>query len=193
MDRINFNRIFDTYEKPIYNYVLRMVKYPMIAEELTQDIFINVYENLQNFRSDSKLSTWIYKIATNQCMDYFRTASHKHEEKTKWLEENDLINYSSSADVQKIISIEEQLIKSEMGECIGDFINTLPEDYRVVIVLHDLQGFKNREIAEIINSSLGTVKIRLHRARKKLRNVLAENCNFYQDKNNQLCCDKKQN
>ena len=84
------------------------------------------------------------------------------------------------------------MIKNEMGECIRDFVDRLFEEYRTVIVLHDLQGLKNREIAEIMDCSLETVKIRLHRARKKLKTVLASNCEFYRDDSGILCCDKKE-
>jgi RNA polymerase sigma-70 factor (ECF subfamily) len=79
-----------------------------------------------------------------------------------------------------------------MNTCIQRFLNDLPEDYRAVIVLHDLQGLKNKEITKILNCSLETVKIRLHRARKKFRTVLADNCDFYRDTNDILGCLRKE-
>jgi RNA polymerase sigma-70 factor (ECF subfamily) len=191
MPDIQFTDIFNTYQKPIYNYVLRMVRNNAIAEELTQEIFIKIYKNLSSFRGDSKISTWIYGIATNSCMDHFRSTDYKEGEKTGAIELDILPEETNSDGIQRILSIEEDLIKSEMAECIRDYIESLSGDYRTVIVLHDLEGFKNREVARILGCSLETVKIRLHRARKKLQSILASNCNFYLDENNVLCCDKK--
>jgi RNA polymerase sigma-70 factor (ECF subfamily) len=191
MPDLQFNDIFNTYQKPIYNYVLRMVRDGNIAEELTQEIFIKTYKNLSSFRADSKLSTWIYGIATNSCLDYFRSSDFKKGKNIEPLEEGILNEDKSGEDIRRILSIEEDLIKSEMAECIRDYIESLPGDYRTVIILHDLEGFKNREIAKILGCNLDTVKIRLHRARQKLRSILGSNCDFYLDTNNVLCCDRK--
>jgi len=192
MPDIEFTDIFNTYQKSIYNYVLRMVRNKDIAEELTQEIFIRAYKNLSSFRGDSKISTWIYGIATNACLDYFRTSEFKKSENTGAIILDILPEEIDSEGIEKILSIEEDLIKAEMAECIRDYIESLLSDYRTVIILHDLEGFKNREIAKILGCSLETVKIRLHRARKKLQSILASNCNFYLDENNVLCCDKKE-
>jgi len=192
MPDIQFTDIFNTYQKPIYNYVLRMVRNKDIAEELTQEIFVKTYKNLPSFRGDSKISTWIYGIATNSCLDYFRTSEFKKSEKTGAIILDILPEEADSDGIKRILSIEEGLIKSEMAECIRDYIESLPGEFRTVIILHDLEGLKNREIAKILGCSLDTVKIRLHRARKKLQSVLASNCDFYLDENNVLCCDRKQ-
>ncbi|UCE65844.1 MAG: sigma-70 family RNA polymerase sigma factor [Candidatus Zixiibacteriota bacterium] len=191
MPDIQFNDIFNTYQKPIYNYVLRMVRNNDIAEELSQEIFIKTYNNLSSFQGNSKISTWIYQIATNTCLDYFRTSGYKKSKSTDQLDQDFFSEETQIDDVSKILSLEEGLIKSEMAECIRDYIESLPGDYRTVIILHDLEGFKNREIANILDFSLDTVKIRLHRARKKLQSILASNCDFYRDKNDVLCCDRK--
>lgn len=191
MPDIQFNDLFNTYQKPIYNYVLRMMRDDDIAEELSQEIFIKAFNNLSSFRGDSKISTWIYQIATNTCLDYFRTSHYKKSKSTDLLDEDIVADETRSEDISRILSLEESMIKSEMAECIRDYIESLPGDYRTVIILHDLEGFKNREIAGILNCSLDQVKIRLHRARKKLQSILASNCDFYRDENDVLCCDKK--
>jgi RNA polymerase sigma-70 factor (ECF subfamily) len=192
MENSNFEEIFVSYEKPLYNYVLRMVRDGQLAEDLTQDIFIKIYQNLENFHGDAKLSTWIYRIATNTYLDYFRSAGHKREMRTDHWEE-DGNDHWKIEEAEKVLSIDEQLVKSEISSCVREFVNTLPEDYRAVIVLHDLQGLKNREIAEIMNCSLDTVKIRLHRARKKFRTTCAANCDLYRDESDMVCCVKKDN
>jgi RNA polymerase sigma-70 factor, ECF subfamily len=78
-----------------------------------------------------------------------------------------------------------------MNSCIRNFIENLQENYRTVVILSELEGLKNKEIAEILNVSLDTVKIRLHRARTQLRKKLESNCNFYRDEQNELSCDLK--
>jgi RNA polymerase sigma-70 factor (ECF subfamily) len=93
---------------------------------------------------------------------------------------------------KRVLSIDDQIVKLEMNSCIREFLDELPEEYRAVIILHDFQGVKNREIADILSCSLETVKIRLHRARNKFRSVLASNCNFYMDANDVLSCDRKE-
>jgi RNA polymerase sigma-70 factor (ECF subfamily) len=191
MPEIQFNDLFNTYQKPIYNYVLRMVRDNDIAEELTQEIFIKTYKNLSSFRGDSKLSSWIYGIATNSCLDYFRTSDYKKGKNTDVLDEDILTEETGGIDIKKFLSIEEDLIKSEMAQCIRDYVESLPEDFRTVLVLHDLEGFKNLEISKMLGCSLETVKIRLHRARKKLQSILASSCDFYRDENDVLCCDRK--
>ena len=191
MKKLNFEEIYATYEKPVYNYVLHMVKDTQLASDLIQEIFIKIYQNLESYRGEAKLSTWIYKIATNAYLDYFRTAVHKKEKVTEPLD-----NYSDEKkkleEVKRVLSIDEQVVKFEMNACIREFLDKLPEEYRAVIVLHDLQAVKNQEIADILSCSLETVKIRLHRARNKFRTVLASNCNFYRDPNDVFSCDRKE-
>ncbi|MEE9168258.1 MAG: sigma-70 family RNA polymerase sigma factor [bacterium] len=88
MEKNSFEDVYVSYEKPVYNYVLRMVKDGSLAEDITQDVFVKVYQNLANFRGDAKLSTWIYQIATNTYLDYFRSAAHKKESMTDHLDDD---------------------------------------------------------------------------------------------------------
>lgn len=191
MNELNFDEIYATYERHVYNYVLHMVKDAQLAGDLAQEIFLKIYKSLDSFQGRAKLSTWIYKIATNAYLDYFRTSGHKKEKVTKLLEDN-LDEINRQEEINRVLSIDEQVVKQEMNACIHGFLDQLPDDYRAVIVLHDLQGVKNQEIADILGCSLETVKIRLHRARNKLRTVLASNCTFYRDSNDVFCCDRKE-
>jgi RNA polymerase sigma-70 factor (ECF subfamily) len=88
-------------------------------------------------------------------------------------------------------STEQRLIRHEMNGCIREIIQTLPEQYRSVIVLSELEGLKDGEIAEILGLTLQTAKVRLHRARAKLRKELVATCVFYRDEQNELACDRK--
>jgi RNA polymerase sigma-70 factor (ECF subfamily) len=187
-----FNRIFSEHQRPVYNYVLHMVRERSIAEELTQDIFVKVYGALSDFRGDSEISTWIYRIATNACLDRFRSKSHKKSEKTDLLSPEDLLKNVLPEDREKLPSAEDELINAEMSSCVRGYIDDLPEDYRVVILLHDLQGFTNPEIAKITGASLENIKIRLHRARQKMKAVFSSKCNLYRDDRVVLRCVEKE-
>ncbi len=192
----NFGEIYQLYEKPIYNYILRMVQERTEAEDLTQEVFSRVYQNLADFRGDSKFSTWIYRLATNLCIDYFRKKSFQQKKKTGSLvspplNEEDTQVVTQALQDKEAVSADEAVIQAEMNQCIRSYMDQLTEDYRAVIILSELQELRDREIAEILSCSLETVKIRLHRARKMLRQALEANCSFYHNENNNLCCEKK--
>jgi len=159
------------------------------ADDLTQEVFIKVSRGLKSFRGKSKLSSWIYRIATNVAIDKLRDKSLRNtdvvnglygsaEEETKWA-------------VEQSASVEQAVIKKEMNNCIRDIVESLPENYRVTLSLSELEWFSNREIAEITGTSLEAVKIRLHRARRELKKKLSLQCEFYRDERNEFACDRK--
>jgi len=184
----DFAAVFAEYEQPIYNYLLRMTQNQAEAEDLTQETFIRVHRSLSNFRGESSLSTWLYRIATNVSLDHFRRRATQQAKVALPLEEAK----PDGKWVDETPASPEQLVaQSEMSACVERFIQRLPASYRTVLVLHDLQGLKNREIAEILDISLSTVKIRLHRARNKLRESLDAGCDTTHDKRNVLVCEPK--
>ena len=163
------------------------------AEDLTHEVFIKINNSLRSFRGSSSLSTWIYRIATNTALDRLRSQDFKRsvQEIPPISEDETDIEDKDVWTGRKITLPDQQLIRKEMNACIRGFIDSLPPDYRSVIVLGDLEEFKNHEIAEILGISLDTVKIRLHRARAKLRKQLETHCSFYRDEQNEFSCDLK--
>ena len=193
----NFSQIYQEYERSIFNYILRMIRNHEIAEDLTQEVFVRVYQQLSTFRGASSISTWIYRLATNLCRDHFRKKSSRQERRTDlWgtltSSENQGIEHTLSHECNNSVCADEIVIKSEMKTCIRSYIDRLLEDYRAVIILSEFQDLKNQDIAEVLECSLETVKIRLHRARRRLKETLEANCTFYYNTENTLCCDKKQ-
>jgi len=93
---------------------------------------------------------------------------------------------------EKELSAEREAIRNEMNECIREFVDKLPENYRTVIILSELKDLKNQEIGEILGISLDAVKIRLHRARIKLKEEFEAGCDFYYNQDSELSCDRKQ-
>jgi RNA polymerase sigma-70 factor (ECF subfamily) len=186
---LTFATVFRDYQSPIYNYLLRMTQNPADAEDLTQETFIRVHSSLSTFRGEASLSTWLYRIATNVSYDYFRRKSTRQAKIALSLEETDVDWKGVRAEPPA--SPEQLSAQSDMSACVEGFIDRLPPSYRAVLVLHDVQGLKNSEIADVLQCSLETVKIRLHRARKTLRATLNAGCDFAHDERAVFVCETK--
>ena len=187
----DFNAIYEEYQPRILGYLTRLVG-PMDAEDLSQEVFDKINRGLDRFQGRASLSTWIYRIATNTAIDRSRSAAYKHERGHDAFQD-EAFPESSDAPAQEDAPVTEQLvIRKEMSDCVNEFIDDLPPDYRTVIVLSEREGFANKEIAEILGISLGNVKIRLHRARARLKKALQAGCDFYYTAGNTLACDRKQ-
>jgi RNA polymerase sigma-70 factor (ECF subfamily) len=192
---LNFQKIYSAFQPRIYRYLIRLVG-EFEAEDLTQEVFTKVSQALKDFRGESQLSTWIYRIATNSAMDKLRSSSYKRTvQKRRSIETiNESETTIENRDTwtgEKEPSVEQQIIRNEMNQCIRNFIENLPGNYKSVVILSELEGLKNQEIADILQISLDSVKIRLHRARAQLRKKLESNCTFYRNERNEPACDLK--
>lgn len=194
-NELEFNRIFKEYQPKILQYLTRLAgRYE--AEDLSQEVFIKVESGLKNFRGESKLSTWIYRIATNTAVDRMRNPSFKYKVNegipSEPAQKDDLETADKNPFTgQETESTDQQYVRKEMNSCIRNFIENLPENYKAVVILSELEEFKNNEIAGILHLTLDTVKIRLHRARAQLRKKLEGNCSFYRNEQNEFSCDLK--
>jgi RNA polymerase sigma-70 factor (ECF subfamily) len=185
---LDFDSVYNEFHPRILRYVSKMTN-PDEAEDITQDIFIKVHRSLAGFKGESSLSTWIYRIATNTALDRLRATSRKSSNP---ISESELeaMDQNVWTDEKKSGS-EDEIVRNEMNECIREFIERLPSDYKTVMLLSKLDGMKNSEIAEILDISIETVKIRLHRGRTRLKKELEKGCDFYQDEQRGLSCDRK--
>lgn len=174
----DFQSIHARFRPRVLRYLSRLVG-GAEAEDLTQSVMLKISEALPGFRGDSSVSTWIYRIATNTALDRLRGKAARP------LTETELESDAQAA------SAETTAIRKEMNACIREFTERLPDNYRTVMVLSELEGFKNDEIAEILDLTLDTVKIRLHRGRERLRKELELGCSFYRDECDELACDRK--
>ncbi len=175
-----FQKIYNTFQPKILRYLTHLAG-EQEAEDLAQETFVKVHQGLENFRGESQLSTWIYRIATNTVLDRLRSPSFQRVAQTslsKDLDETELADKVICTEEKKPL-IEQQLIREEMNKCIRGYIEKLPENYRTVLILSEWEGLKNNEIAEILGVTLDTVKIRLHRAKSKLKEELETHCEFY--------------
>lgn len=179
MPGYDFREIHKQYRPRLLHY-LRGLLPEGEAEDAVQEVFEKIDRSLGTYRGEAALSTWIFRIATNTAYDRLR----KKPVGTTGLDKLEPEQESGP-------SFEFQMIRSEMAGCIRAVINSLPENYRTVIALSDLEGFRDEEIAEILEISVRAAKVRLHRARAKLRAELEKVCNFYRSEDNEFSCDLK--
>ena len=191
----SFEQIYALFQPKIHRYLTRLAG-NKDADDLTQEVFIKIEAGLKTFRYESKLSTWIYRIATNTAVDRLRNHALKLESAVEL--SDDIILKSHTYSIEQGLAIsgskfssEEAFACQETSECIRRIIEKLPENYRAIVILSELEGLRNREIAEIVNLSLDAVKIHLHRGKARLKKELAENCELYWDERNELTCDPK--
>ncbi len=186
--------LLKSHNRKIYNLCYRFTGRTGEAEDLTQEVFIKVNEALQDFRGEAKLSTWLYRIATNAALDRIRTPSYKRTAQEPGCfvsDDGPKIEDQNMWTGEKKPLVEHELFRREMNGCIRSFIEKLPEDYQTVLVLSELEGLKNNEIAEILGLKLHTVKIRLHRARERLKEEFIKNCDSYWIEDNEFIPELK--
>lgn len=188
----DFQQIHEAYRPRINRYLAGLAGEDN-AEDLCQEVFLKVDKGLKDFRAEAKLSTWIYRIATNAYLDHVRGHAFRQQQQEKLspAEEIEALTGEAPDLAKQPPTAEQGVIRKEMIACIRGYIDQLPEDYKLVLLLSEEEGFKNREIADILKISLENVKIRLHRAKAKLKEVLEGHCEFYLDDQSEVACDRK--
>ena len=191
--RLSFQEIHDQFRSKILRYLAHMVG-ENEAEDLTQEVFVKVSQALPTFRGESSVSTWLYKVATNTALDKLRNKSFKPVHQDGPLITLDSLHNEKAAlpDVGEP-SAEQRAIRGEVNACIRGVIDRLPENYKTPIVLSDIEGLSDKEVARILGLSLRAAKMRIHRARERLRKELADYCVFYRNEQNEFTCDVKDN
>ncbi|MBN2802895.1 MAG: sigma-70 family RNA polymerase sigma factor [Deltaproteobacteria bacterium] len=173
-DEKAFEQLIEQYKSHIFNLLFRMIGNREEAEDLLQEVFITVFKKIESFREDSALSTWIYSIATNLCINrkqYLKRKKHYDKSSIDDLGSSKKISVYSQ---QETSATPLEVIEGrQMEKIIQEIILSMDEEYRVVIVLRDIQNLSYEEIGEILNVPPGTVKSRLHRGRMELKERLA--------------------
>jgi RNA polymerase sigma-70 factor (ECF subfamily) len=185
---MEFWDIYDQYYVRVRRFILALVKDEWVADDLIQETFLKIQNNLKSLKDPSKLSPWIFRIAYNLCQDHFRQL--KRSRKEERIDQEETEDFKETL-IQKGSNIQKELEQRQMGECVQNQINLLPESLRTVLVLFDIMEFNHQEIADILGITVKNVKVRLHRARKKLKPILEEKCTFETDERNVLVCSPK--
>jgi len=165
-----FERLMARYEKKIYNLALRMLRDPDDAREILQETFLKVYDNLEKFRGEAQMSTWIYRIAMNEAL--MRIRKDKHRPRSLEILDEDGERREIDVADWKPRPVDRALTR-ELGGELDRAVALLPEDYRGAFLLRDIEGLPNEQIAKAMKLSVPAVKSRIHRARVFLRNELA--------------------
>ena len=171
-----FETLVVEYEKNVYAITQRMTGNAEDAADMTQETFIKAYNSLGSFRGDSKFSVWLYRIANNVCLDFLRSRSRKP---TVSLSVEDDEGEETQLDVADESQSPELLLERGLTrDAVRRGLDTLPPDYKQILLLREIQGLSYEEIASALGIDLGTVKSRIFRARKKLCTFLIEDGNI---------------
>jgi RNA polymerase sigma-70 factor, ECF subfamily len=162
-----FERIFRLHNRRVYALCLRMVRNTSEAEDLTQEAFLQLFRKIQTFRGESALSTWLHRLSVNVVLMHLRKKTVLETQLEQPSEEegsNNLVEEIGAPDPRLSGAIDRIILDRA--------IDKLPPGYRNAFLLHDVNGYDHREIAEIMGYSAGNSKSQLHKARKQLRNAL---------------------
>ncbi len=173
-----------SFRPQVQRHIQAMVRDRAEAEELTQDTYARALERIEQLRDPQAALAWLYRIATTVALDRLR----RRRPATVPLDDGDAAESAGDRE-QPPSLLESALESSEMSTCVQHYLATLPDDYRIAILLHDAHGLTNAELAELVGCSLATAKIRVHRAHERLRETLAAACNFEIDDRGVLVCN----
>lgn len=173
-----FEILINEHQKRIYNIAFKMLGNQEDALDLSQEVLIKIFKNIHKFHGSSKFSTWVYRVATNTCLDEIKKR-RKHTtysiDERMQTEDGDL-----ATDIPDTSPTPEATaIQKDIQKILYDGINQLGDEHKKVIILRDLNGFSYEYIAKILKCSEGTVKSRISRARKRLKKILSENMELF--------------
>lgn len=163
-----FEELYNRHHRRVYSLCLRMLQNTHEAEDLTQEVFIQLYRKIGLFRGDSAFTTWLHRMTVNQVLMHFRKRTVKFEKTTE----------EGETPVQIVIGTENQAKMPIVDKiALDSAIEQLPDGYKKVFVLHDVEGYEHEEVARILGCSVGTSKSQLHKARLKMRKLLQKKTN----------------
>jgi RNA polymerase sigma-70 factor (ECF subfamily) len=162
-DTAAFERLYHQYNRRVFSICLRMLGNPTEAEDLTQDVFVQLYRKIGSFRGESAFTTWLHRMTVNQVLMHFRKRGVRHESTTDDGELPTMIAVGTDRPSNMPI-IDSIALERAIGE--------LPRGYRTVFTLHDVEGYEHEEIARMLGCTVGTSKSQLHKARMRIRALL---------------------
>jgi RNA polymerase sigma-70 factor, ECF subfamily len=176
-ERAAFAELVRRHSRPIYNFVLRQLRVPSVAEDVTQDVFMRLVQNAAEFKHEARFLTWLYTIARNLCIDQLRKSAHRrHASLDQPLGDNPdgqtLIESISDPNPQT--SAERSALSSEVRSSIVKAVDSLPDDQREVFLLREVANLPFRDIAEITGVGENTVKSRMRYALDRLKDALCD-------------------
>ncbi len=172
-DEHAFRELLEGYRDRVFNITYRMLGNRAEAEDVAQEVFITVFKTIDQFREESKFSTWLYRVAVNHCKNRIKYLARRHDRDRDELDENSQAANGSIASVSPRTPQPDRALEGvQMEVILQKAIEGLDDDHRIVVVLRDIEDMSIEEICEITGLPDGTVKSRLHRARLALRKKL---------------------
>lgn len=168
---VNFRTIIEAHQEKVRNTCFRFVKNAQDADDLAQEVFVQVYESLEHFRDEAQLSTWIYRIAVNKSIDFLR----KKKRKKRFAQLVSIFGFGEEEEELPVSSDgdpHQNLEDVQRHQVLQQALDRLPENQKKAIVLSKYEGFSNQEIADIMQLSLSAVESLIHRAKKNLKKIL---------------------
>lgn len=163
--------LVEKYKRMVHRLALQITKNHEDANDVMQETFIKVYQSIHTFRQEAAFETWIYRIAVNEALNFVKRRERRRESPLSITDESE---YDPSVRQKAEVANDPQLNaeKTELRHWVTKAVNSLSLKHRIVVILHELEGLTHAEIASILNCSEGTVRSRLHYARKQLRSLL---------------------
>jgi RNA polymerase sigma-70 factor (ECF subfamily) len=180
---LEFDQIVAQHRRPLRHHILGIVRNGADADDLLQETFVRALRGLDALEAPAKLSSWLHRIAANASRDWLRSTTADPVRSSRDGFEDD----AADGDARRAGLVE----RNEMRSCVAGHLRELPEHYRSAIVLHDVEGMTVAEMAEQLGATPGALKIRLHRARARLRKALQEKCAFSHDEDGVFVCERK--
>lgn len=180
---VDLNELFRRYEARIVRHALAMTRDVHEAQDVTQETFVRAQTRLDALREPDAAAAWLYRVATNLCLDRFRRSARRGP-----VDDFDQCTQFESSE-PRLDQVAEQ---AEMSTCVREFLDDIPDDQRAAILLHDYEGLTTPEIAKLLGITVANVKIRLHRGRARLRDALGAGCDFSHDDRGVLVCERQQ-
>lgn len=169
-----FNQLVNLWYKRIFNYILKNCGDEEVTEDLAQKTFIAVYKNLKKLKDPGSFKPWLYRIATNNCIQEGRVRARNRTVPlmTPSPDEEDVVSRHEEAARGKLFNPEETFQQRELEQILMTCLQQLPEDQRTVIIMKEYEGMKFLEIAEVLGCSVNTIKSRLYRGLKQMKKIL---------------------
>jgi RNA polymerase sigma-70 factor (ECF subfamily) len=188
----DFDALYREHRQAVVNYLSGRVR-PSDVEDLTQEVFAKANRALAGFRGEASVRTWLLRIASRTAVDHARSRQSQEERRTGPLPET-ATDGGASARVPETLAVPAEapgaVVRQEMHSCIREYVNRLAPAYREVIVLRDIEALSNEQVAARLGVGLDAAKIRLHRARRALRELLESNCELYTTESRGVGCDR---
>jgi len=172
-----FGELVEKYEKLVYNAAYQLVRSEEDALDVAQETFLKAFRSLNSFRGDCRFSTWLYKICRNAALDYLRAEQRRRTVSLTEEDEDGSENVIDPPDPDLLSDPQRRLEQKEDRLAVRAAINRLSREHREILVLRDMEGYSYEEIAEMLDLELGTVKSRINRARRAVKDFL-KNGNF---------------